>query len=1210
MKRIIVFITIIFLSCIIVNAQQLCFNSNTLTPNSLESQPNADQGSMTHGDFNGDGNLDLVVTNRDLNNISVFLGNGDATFASAVNYNVGVLPKAIQTADFNEDGLLDLVVANYNSNNISILLGTGNGVFSNSLNYLVGTNPCYVVCKDFNGDSHVDLAVANNSSSNTSILFGDGLGIFSTSSILLNGTNPRSLASSDFNNDGKYDLAIVNTSNVDAISYLSIFIANGLGGFGAATTYSIELQASSIVSSDFNNDGISDLAITNFNSYKKMDILIGNGTGGFTPPVKYNTSQSGSYSLIAADFNNDGKLDLLNSNYSSFSIYTGKNNGTFSTAIDYPGIGITTEGDFNNDGNLDIAIKNHGLSILNICAGNGNGNFDLPTTYIQDSYSGIRMGSFVSCNMNSDDYIDFITDDSGEDSLIIIKADGLGTYSSVFEKHAGSGSNYPYTLTGTYFVTSADFNNDNKPDIAFTGQSTSDLYYLVVKLGNGTGGFVATNSYMLPALIELGRPTTADYNHDGNIDIFISAPYSQAALFLGNGQGAFTLQTTYTITSAGSHLYEPISTDLNNDGNIDFVVGVGKTPQPPFPNYFVASLLGNGSGGFTLSNFSITASPEHIVATDFNKDGKTDLAVSNGTLNSISVFLGNGSGFSPPINYQTGGKYITKLLISDFDNDGNLDIASVNLYSANISFFLGQGNGGFFPAINYNVGSTVADVIASDLNKDGLIDMGVLNINGITILLNRTTSLKLKTTACIGLSAILQASKGADSYLWNPNFSSADTMAISVNGTYSVTINYMNSTCGVSTSSINVNFYPLPIINVVASQSLICAASTNSLTASGAMSYYWNTGQTSLVAVVAPTITTVYSVTGTDSNNCSNTQTVSVIVDPTCQDVWPGDVNSDGLADNLDVLELGLHYTQTGAPRASISNAWQPYFSNNWAGTITNGKNLNHSDCNGDGIVDDNDTLAIYNNYGLTHAFKPAQTNTVNPQLSIVPDQADVAKGNWGTASIYLGDVTTSINNINGIAFTVDFDNTLIEPNSIYVEYQNSFLDAGQNLHFRKLDFANGKLFTATTHTVNNNVNGYGKIATLHYQIKSTLTTDQVLNIGISQADQSNAFGIISPLTSGSGSLTASIDVGLKEFLNSNSISINPNPTNGSLTINSKTELQKIEILSITGQVLLSEMPTNVLHTLHLDNFANGIYFVNVYQSNRIVKREKIVLNK
>ena len=110
------------------------------------------------------------------------------------------------------------------------------------------------------------------------------------------------------------------------------------------------------------------------------------------------------------------------------------------------------------------------------------------------------------------------------------------------------------------------------------------------------------------------------------------------------------------------------------------------------------------------------------------------------------------------------------------------------------------------------------------------------------------------------------------------------------------------------------------------------------------------------------------------------------------QPLFGGDANSDGIADNLDVLELGLHYTQTGTPRASISNTWQSYFSTNWTGTITNGKNLNHSDCNGDGFINTGDTLAIFNNYGLSHAFRTAQTNTTNIQLSIIPDQASVAK--------------------------------------------------------------------------------------------------------------------------------------------------------------------------------------------------------------------------
>lgn len=329
-----------------------------------------------------------------------------------------------------------------------------------------------------------------------------------------------------------------------------------------------------------------------------------------------------------------------------------------------------------------------------------------------------------------------------------------------------------------------------------------------------------------------------------------------------------------------------------------------------------------------------------------------------------------------------------------------------------------------------------------------------------------------------------------------------------------------------------------------------------------------------------------------------------------CSDVWPGDANSDGTTDNVDVLELGLHFTQTGAPRATTSNSWQSYFANNWTGTISNGKNLNHSDCNGDGIINDDDTLAIYNNYGLIHAFKPTQTTTVNPQLSVVPDQAMVTKGNWGTASIYLGDATTNINNINGVAFTIDFDNTLIEPSNVWIEYQNSFIDASQNLYFRKLDFSNSKLFTASTHTVSNNVSGFGKIATLHYQILSSLTTDQVLNIGILQANQSNATGLITPLTSGTGTLMAiGTSVGVKEVLMSGNVLISPNPTNGILNISFNTIPQntKIEIYSTLGALVMSEQLSDKNNTINISNLSSAVYYMKVLENNKVIAVKKVV---
>jgi hypothetical protein len=221
-----------------------------------------------------------------------------------------------------------------------------------------------------------------------------------------------------------------------------------------------------------------------------------------------------------------------------------------------------------------------------------------------------------------------------------------------------------------------------------------------------------------------------------------------------------------------------------------------------------------------------------------------------------------------------------------------------------------------------------------------------------------------------------------------------------------------------------------------------------------------------------------------------------------------------------------------------------------------------------------------------------------------------VVKGNWGTASVYLGDATTNINNINGVAFTVDFDNTLIEPNSIWLEYQNSFIDASPNLYFRKLDFANSKLFTASTHTVSNNVNGFGKIATLHYQILSSIATDQVLNIGLSQANQSSATGIITPLSTNTGTLMAiGASVGVKESLISGGMLVSPNPTNGLLNISFNTIPQntKIELYNSIGALVLSETMNNKTNAINVMDLSSGIYFMKVLEGNKVVAVKKVV---
>ena len=166
--------------------------------------------SLTVGDFNGDGKLDLAVADSIPNTVSILLGNGDGTFQPRVPYSVDVLAVSVTAGDFNSDGKLDLAVATQNSNSISILLGNGDGTFGPTVSYAAGSAPASVAAADLNGDGKLDLALTNRADNTVSILLGNGDGTFSPRSDYATGSNPWSLAAGDFNRDGRMDLAVAN----------------------------------------------------------------------------------------------------------------------------------------------------------------------------------------------------------------------------------------------------------------------------------------------------------------------------------------------------------------------------------------------------------------------------------------------------------------------------------------------------------------------------------------------------------------------------------------------------------------------------------------------------------------------------------------------------------------------------------------------------------------------------------------------------------------------------------------------------------------------------------------------------------------------------------------------------------------------------------------------------------------------------------------
>jgi hypothetical protein len=331
-------------------------------------------------DFNGDGKLDLAITNSGDSTVSILLGNGDGTFTAQPNpLATGSVPYSLAAGDFNHDGNVDLVVTNFangNPSTVSVFLGTGGGNFQMPAPpYPVGAGPISVITGDFNGDGFVDLAVANQNDHSVSILRGNGDGTFQPHVDYPAGTTDvATVATGDFNGDGKLDLALTNPSS----DTVSVLLGNGDGTFQAAAAYATGNSGDhpiAVSAVDFNGDGKPDLAVTNLNA-NTVAILLNkaDGTGTFQPRTTYPTSigaNSAPDAMTTGDFNGDGIVDLAIAEQSNnrVSILLGNGNGSFQNPLEFTtgnfGSGIVA-GDFNGDERLDLAVANHGDNTISV----------------------------------------------------------------------------------------------------------------------------------------------------------------------------------------------------------------------------------------------------------------------------------------------------------------------------------------------------------------------------------------------------------------------------------------------------------------------------------------------------------------------------------------------------------------------------------------------------------------------------------------------------------------------------------------------------------------------------------------------------------------------------------------------------------------------------------------------------------------------------
>src|ERR1035437_3974053 len=340
---------------------------SSLVFNEIDYPTGNEPSSSATADFNGDGKLDIVITNYNGGGsgatFSVFLGNGDGTFQPRIDFPTATQPTSVVVGDFNGDGKLDLAIADLAEMTVSIYLGNGDGTFQFNAAYPVASGPYSLAVGDFNGDGILDIA-ARVKGTTVSILMGNGDGTFQQHSDFAVGNGHYGIGVGDFNGDGKLDLAAVN----DVDYSVSILLGKADGTFQPHVEFTTGDKPTFVVTGDFNGDGKLDLAVAN--AYGTVSMLLGNGDGSFQPYIDYATGGS-PRSLAIGDFNGDGKPDLAAPTYdgNSVAFLLGKGDGTFQQHIDHP-LSLFPEwvaaGDFNGGGTLGVAVAqiNGELSVL------------------------------------------------------------------------------------------------------------------------------------------------------------------------------------------------------------------------------------------------------------------------------------------------------------------------------------------------------------------------------------------------------------------------------------------------------------------------------------------------------------------------------------------------------------------------------------------------------------------------------------------------------------------------------------------------------------------------------------------------------------------------------------------------------------------------------------------------------------------------------
>ncbi|MDP9191777.1 MAG: VCBS repeat-containing protein [Acidobacteriota bacterium] len=528
-------------------------------------------------------------------------------------------------------------------------------------------------------------------------------------------------------------------------------VANGDGTFRQIATPlgDVSVLNGRVFAGDFNGDQWIDVAVLDYHD-PWMQIAIGKGDGSFTvrPPIALPRAMHGAavididgngkddvvlvdrvelavyseggaargtrtisgepWSVTVADFDRDGRNDLVAGSLTEATVFLSTKEWAVSTTVVLP---LGTEysrvpllaADFTGDGRADIVAHSVASRDMTLLVANADGTFSTGRSFAVGTESGMHT---IAADFDGDGDQDLATSGTSAFQVALNRGDGVFDAAPSYAARNEAGR-----------LAIGDLNHDGRDDLIVLGGGVDFRL-------SGSGGLLGEQQTVaLPAAVSAG--VIHDFNGDGHADLFAAG--WETFLIAGKGDGTF--QAPLTIPSYDHWVSDVAKGDMNNDGHMDVLVAY---------EFGIISLFrSRGDGTFARSEYFLKYHLERMKLADMNEDGFLDVVLTaSNPLRKPRLVVVPGFGRQLGGAWDAGVDFAREhfLEVFDTDGDGHLDVVSVAADGDALLVLHGRGDGTFLlNRIPYDFFGSWG-IVATDLTGDGIIDL-VLGTSGFGELL-------------------------------------------------------------------------------------------------------------------------------------------------------------------------------------------------------------------------------------------------------------------------------------------------------------------------------------------------------------------------------------------------------------------------------------------------------------------------------------------